>query len=119
MGVYRELKVWQKSMNLVETIYSLTREGEISKDFGLRDQLRRSAVSIPSNIAEGDELKSDAQSIRHFYYSKGSSAELLTQLMICQRIGYIDGKTAGFLIASCEEISGMLNRLISHRSKIN
>ena len=60
------------------------------KDFGLRDQARRSAVSVPSNIAEGDERDTDKDSVRFFFIAKGSLAELRTQMEIAYRIGYID-----------------------------
>ena len=67
MGNFKELKVWQQSKDLAVDIYRLTEQGLFIKDFGLRDQMRRSSVSIPSNIAEGDDLDTDKQSIRHFY----------------------------------------------------
>ncbi|GAH03657.1 unnamed protein product [marine sediment metagenome] len=67
MSNYENLKVWQRSIMLAKNIYQLTRRNEFQKDFGLRDQLRRSAVSVSSNIAEGDELGSDKQAVRHFY----------------------------------------------------
>ena len=67
MGNFHELKVWERAKDLAVFIYKVTREGAISKDYGLRDQIRRAAVSIPSNIAEGDELDTDRQSIKFFY----------------------------------------------------
>ncbi len=59
MGKFKELKVWQESKDLAVKIYHLTADGELLKDYGLKDQMRRSAVSIPSNIAEGDDLETD------------------------------------------------------------
>jgi len=85
------------------------------KDFGLRDQMRRSSVSISSNISEGDELGSDKQAIRQFYIAKGSSAELYTQLIISAKIGYIKGEEMEFLTNECRGISGMLANLIKSR----
>ncbi len=82
MGKFRELKVWQRGKDLAVFIYKLTDHGIFSRDYGLRDQIRRAAISIPSNIAEGDELSTDKQSIRFFYTAKGSSAEILTQAII-------------------------------------
>ena len=67
MGNFRKLRVWQIAKDLAVKIYQLTKEQDFSKDYGLKDQIQRSAVSIASNIAEGDELGSDKQSIRHFY----------------------------------------------------
>jgi four helix bundle protein len=86
------------------------------KDFGFKDQIQRSAVSIASNIAEGDELGTDKQSIRHFYISKGSTAELMTQLIIANEIGYIDDATKLNLVDECDKISAMLSKLIKART---
>lgn len=116
MGNYKDLNVWKRSKDLAVTIYKMTTQGEISKDFGLRDQMKRSAVSIPSNIAEGDELDSDKQSIRHFYIAKGSLAELQTQLTIAKEVGYINEADFASIEKETEEISSMLRGLIKHRS---
>ncbi len=117
MGNFKELKVWQQSKDIAITIYKITGEGPFSKDFGLRDQMRRSAVSIPSNIAEGEDLETDKQSIRHFYIAKGSIAELRTQLEISKEIGYLPVESYEILEKLCEKISAMLMGLIKHRSK--
>ena len=78
------------TQSLADYIYRITTTGQFEKDFGLKDQIRRAVVSIPSNIAEGDELETINQSIKHFYIAKGSSAEVLTQSIIASEIGYID-----------------------------
>jgi four helix bundle protein len=116
MGKFRDLKVWQRSKDLAVYLYRETKKGQFTKDFGLRDQLRRAAVSIPSNIAEGDELGSNKQAVRHFYIAKGSSAEVLTQAIISLEIGYIDKNQFEFIEKECTGISGMLMRLIKARS---
>ena len=67
MGNFQKLKVWQRAKELAVFLYKLTGQGEFAKDWGLRDQIRRSAVSIPSNVAEGDELDTDRQSIKFFF----------------------------------------------------
>ena len=67
MGKFQDLKVWQRAKDLAVYIYKLTGKTPFTKDFGLRDQIRKAAVSIPSNIAEGDELGTNKQAIRHFY----------------------------------------------------
>lgn len=85
------------------------------KDFGLRDQMRRAAVSISSNIAEGEESGTNKQSIRFFYIAKGSCAELLTQLNISFRIEYINTKDFKILEERCNKISAMLYNLIKSR----
>jgi hypothetical protein len=79
MGKFQELLVWKRAKDLAVYVYKVTGKGAITKDFGFRDQIRRAAVSIPSNIAEGDELGSNKQAIKFFFIAKGSSAELLTQ----------------------------------------
>ena len=87
---FRGLRVWQKGIELAVFIYQITNKREFIKDYGLRNQIRDAGVSIPSNIAEGDELDTDRQAIRHFYIAKGSCAEVLTQEIIAHKIGSID-----------------------------
>lgn len=116
MGNFQKLYVWQHAKDLAVKIYKLTKNKGLSSDFGFKDQIQRSAVSIPSNIAEGDELESDKQSVRFFYIAKASSAELLTQIIIGQEIGYIDKSEADKLIDDCKIISVMLMRLIKARN---
>ena len=86
-------------------------------DYSLRDQVRRAAVSIPSNIAEGDTLGSNKQSIRFFHIAKGSCAELMTQFEIAHEIGYIPNETMTEIQEECLGLSGMLEKLIKIRSK--
>jgi four helix bundle protein len=89
----------------------------LHQDFRFRDQIRAAAVSIPSNIAEGDELDTNRQSIRHFYIAKGSTAEIITQLIIAHEIGSLDKNQAEQLITEYEHISVMLAKLINARSQ--
>jgi len=117
MGKFRDLKVWQRAKDLAVYLYRLTGKGAFAKDYSLRDQIRRAGVSIPSNIAEGDELSSDKQAIRFFYIAKGSSAEVLTQAIIAFEIGYINKKEFMYVEGECKAVSGMLMRLIRSRSK--
>ena len=116
MGKFMELKVWQRSKDLAIYVYKITKEGDVARDYGFRDQIRRAAVSIPSNVAEGDELGSNKQAIKFFYIAKGSSAELLTQSIIALEIEYIDKKSFAHIETECRAISGMLGRLIKVRS---
>ena len=117
MGNFQKLRVWQLAKELAIKIYKLTNSPKFSKDFGFKDQIQRSAISIPSNIAEGDELDTDKQSVRFFYIAKASSAELLTRLIIGNEIGYIAKEEADQLIDDCRIISVMLTKLIKARSK--
>jgi len=116
MGNFKELRVWQYAKELAVSIYKVTQSATFAKDFGLKDQIQRSAVSIPSNIAEGDELETNKQSVRHFYIAKGSSAELCTQILIAQEIGYLSHTEADKLTDECRKISIMLSKLIHARS---
>jgi four helix bundle protein len=116
MGKFQDLKVWKRGKDLAVSIYKLTGHGIFAKDYGLRDQIRRAAVSIPSIIAEGDELGTNKQAIR-FFTAKGSTAEVLTQAIIAHEIGYLDGKDFQHLQKECRGISGMLTRLIQSRSR--
>jgi len=79
---FQDLIVWQKAKNLAVTHYKASGDGVLNRDFGLRDQIRRSAVSVASNLAEGDERNSDKESVRFFSIAKGSLAELRTQIQI-------------------------------------
>jgi four helix bundle protein len=115
MGNFQKLRVWQDAKNLAVNVYNITSKKELSRDYGLKDQMQRSAVSIASNIAEGDELGSDKQSIKFFYISKGSVAELTTQLIIAYEIGYLDNNTQNQLLDICDKISAMLTKLIRSR----
>lgn len=116
-GGFKELKVWQKSKGLAIEIYEITNAVGFKNDFSLRDQIRRAVVSIPSNIAEGDERETDREAVRFFYIAKGSSAEVLTQAIIAYEIGYFNKGNFEQIEQKCMEVSGMLSKLISSRSK--
>lgn len=118
MGNFQKLKVWVLAKDLTVKIYKLTQNNLFKNDFGFKDQIQRSALSIPSNISEGDELGSDKQSIRFFFIAKGSAAELLTQLIVGAEIGYIEKSESDQLVNECKVISVMLTRLINSR-KVN
>jgi four helix bundle protein len=117
MGKFQDLKVWQRAKNLAVYIYRVTGKGDFSKDFSLKDQIRRAAVSIPSNIAEGNDLSTDKQAVNYFYIARGSSAEVLTQAIISLEISYIGKDIFDHIENECQAISGMLTRLIRVRSK--
>ncbi len=117
MGNFKKLLVWQNAKDLAVNVYKLTDSVNYNKDFGLKDQIRRSSVSIPSNIAEGDNLDTDKQSIKHFYIARGSAAELRTQLIISFEIGYITSEQFEQLESECDKICAMLTTLIKHRLK--
>lgn len=96
MHQYKELKLWQKSIDLVTRIYSLTREFPPAEKFGLVSQINRSAISIPSNIAEGAVRNSDRKFVQFLTISHASSFELETQLIISKKLKlFINGKPQG------------------------
>lgn len=118
MGDYRKMEVWKKAKDMAVKIYSISNSKDFSHDFDLKNQMRRSAISISSNIAEGEESGSNPQSIRFFNIAKGSTAELQTQLIISKEIGYISESILEDLFTETSQISTMLTRIIKHR-KIN
>ena len=115
-GGFKSLLVWQKAQDLAVAIYRATQESPLSRDFGLRDQMRRAAVSVSSNIAEGDERDTDKDAIRFLFIAKGSVAELRSQLDLAVRIGSLDAETGSALEAQAEEVAKMLRGLIKARS---
>jgi four helix bundle protein len=115
---FKELIVWQKAKALAVDIYKLTGAGRITRDFSIVDQIRRSAVSVPSNIAEGDERGSDRESIRFFYISKGSLAELITQLEIAKDVGHLTANDVEPLSERCAEVGRLLGALIKARGRL-
>ena len=98
-------------------IYKLTKIRELNRDYGFKDQIQRAAVSISSYIAEGDESGSNKLSVRYFFIAKASVAELMTQIIIANEIGYIDFETRACLCNTCEKISSMLTNLIKVRKE--
>ena len=87
---FEDIQAWQEARLLVSEVYRLCQRGELTKDFGLRDQVRRSAVSIPSTIAEGFGREGNQEFIRFLKIAKGSSCELRSQLYNLLDAGYID-----------------------------
>ena len=112
---FEDLEFWQRAKELTNLIYSYSSDGLFARDFGLRDQMRRAAVSIPSNIAEGDERDTNRESVRYFYIAKGSLAELLTQVIIAQEVGYLTEDEFTFFHKQCDSIGKMLGNLIKIR----
>jgi len=86
------------------------------RDFGLRDQVRRAAVSIASNIAEGAERNTNKESVQFFYIAKGSLAEVSTQIEISSEVGFLSTEKRDAILQNCEDISNMLSSLIRVRS---
>jgi four helix bundle protein len=112
---FKDLAVWQKAKDLAVLVYGVS-DGEMKGiDFGLRDQIRRSAVSVASNLAEGDERETDKESVRFFFIAKGSVAELRTQLQIAHEIGYLNGAMYEALEKEYATLGRRIGKLIQAR----
>ncbi len=109
---FEDLDVWQESVQLSVNIYRSLRN---CKDYGLRDQIQRAAVSIPSNISEGYERKSNKEYIQYLSIAKGSCGELRTQIYIAKEINLLTKNVADVFIETTQKISAMLYKLIQVR----
>ena len=108
---FEELVVWRKAKDLAVEIYRLSSEGRFSRDFGLRDQIRRAAVSVMSNVAEGFERYSRAE-FKHFLaVARGSASEVRCQLHLARELGYLTEASHQHLHERCTELSRLLAAL--------
>ena len=114
MGNFQNLRVWQLAKNLAVRIYKLTRNPKLSKDFGLKDQIRRASVSIVSNIAEGFERESNNQFVYFLIIAKGSAGELRAQLYIAKNQNYITSAEFEDLKAMVLEVSKTIGGFVSY-----
>ena len=109
---YQDLIIWQKSMELAKKVYVVVKLLPKEELYALSDQIRRSVVSIPSNIAEGCARESKSEMTYFLRIAKGSAAELETQLLLCLNIGYLKKQDLEPLISLLDEISRMLRSLM-------
>jgi four helix bundle protein len=109
---YKELKVWQKSYQLCLEVYGITRGFPGDEKYGLISQVRRAAVSVPSNIAEGYGRKTTREYIRSLYLAYGSNCELETQILLSNDLGYMKAQEKEKLQENIEEVERMLKALI-------
>lgn len=112
MKTHKDLDVWKKSVSLVTSIYDVTRAFPKDEMYGITNQIRRSAVSIPSNIAEGSARQGDKEFAQFLFISLGSLSELETQLIIANNLKYLTLNEYESLINQLEEIRKMLLGLI-------
>lgn len=120
MHNFKELNVWKKSRQLVKEVYIATTTFPSEEKFGLTSQIRRSAISIPSNIAEGCGRKTQMDFCRFLYIAQGSSFEFETQLILSFDLGFIDDEVFNNTVNRLNEIQKMLNGLInSIETKLN
>jgi len=108
---YQDLIAWQKAMDLVEAVYRASRRFPSDERYELTSQLRKAVVSIPSNIAEGQDRSSRKEYIYHLGVASGSRAETETQLMIARRLGYVDESAIASLLDQCREVGRLINGL--------
>jgi len=108
---YRDLIVWQKSIVLAKTIYQVTAKFPGEEKFGLIAQMRRAAVSVPSNVAEGQARNTTGEFIQFISHAEGSAAELDTQLHLSVEFGFVATSDATPVFAAIDEIRRMLNSL--------
>jgi four helix bundle protein len=109
---FRDLKVWQRSMSLVEEMYGITSRFPRDERFGLTSQIRRAAVSIPSNIGEGKRRKRQRAFLNHLDIALGSQGEVEVQLEIAKRVRFVSPTDYGRIQGIVEEVGRMLNGLI-------
>jgi len=117
---YRDLKVWQGGMGIVEEVYLLSRRFPKEEVYGLSAQMRRAAVSLPSNIAEGHARQSTREYLHHISIALGSLAELETQILIANRLGYLHDAAVELLLSQTASLGKMLRALLrSLRAKLS
>ena len=112
MQGYRELVAWQKAMDLVEAVYVATRQWPREELYGLTDQARRAAVSVPANVAEGQGRQGKAEFGHHLSMAHGSLHELESHLLIARRLGYFDEAGCAALLAQTAEEGRLLGGLM-------
>ena len=111
---FEEIIAWQKARELNSELYLITGQGDFSKDYGLRDQIRRASISITSNIAEGFERETTKEFIRFLYIAKASSGEFRSQLYLATDLKYISNDEFERLNLKVSEVSKLISRLIKY-----
>lgn len=115
---YRDLVAWQKAMDLVESIYACTSAWPKEEVYALTNQVRRAAVSVPSNIAEGQGRASGNDFLRYLRIARGSLFEIETQLLVAERLEYIEHDKAHELLAQSGQVSKLISGLIRSLDKL-
>ena len=111
---FEEIEAWRKARDLVNQIYMHSNEGMFSRDFGLRDQIRRAGISIMANIAEGYERSGTGEFLQFLAIAKGSAAEVRSHLYVALDQGYLDRKTFDNLCAEVQGTARMISKLMGY-----
>ena len=113
VGSYEDLRVWRRAMDLVLCVYRCTNFFPKQEAYGLTSQMRRSAVSVPSNIAEGKGRYSRKELLQFLFHARGSLLELRTQITIAKELGFLRDPEGQILIGNADEVGRLLNGLIN------
>ena len=116
---HKDLLVWKKNIDLVEQIYTFTKQFPKEELYGITNQMRRCAVSIPANIAEGSGRKNKAEFIQFLHIALGSASELETHLIISQRLGFLSSNSYDEIMNALNEIIKMICGLINSLNSLN
>lgn len=116
---FEDLPVWKEAKDLAVLLYKMTSRGKLSKDFGLKDQIQRSSISISSNIAEGFERGTKQEFIQFLYIARGSCGELRSQIFIAKDIGYFDNANFDTIFKLALKVSKQINGFIEYLKSTN
>ena len=109
---FEEIKAWQEARELARLVYSVTRKGSFAKDFGLKDQIQRAAVSVGSNIAEGFARNGNKEFVKFLWIAKGSAAEVQSQLYTAKDVGYVSDDDFNSVYAKAESCIILIYRFL-------
>ena len=111
---FEDIEAWKRGRELARDIYAVTGEGEFAKDYGLKDQIRRAAVSVISNIAEGFSRQTDKEFMQFLHIAKGSTSEVQSQLYIAADLGYISQEEFDNLYKQADEVARLISGFIRY-----
>ena len=111
---FEDIEAWKKGRALAKGIYTVTAEGAFAKDYGLKDQIRRAAVSVISNVAEGFSRQTDKEFVQFLHIAKGSASEVQSQLYIALDLGYISQEEFSKLYNQADEVAKLISGFIRY-----
>lgn len=116
---FEDIKAWQEARSLVKEVYQATGEGKFAKDFSLKDQIRRAAVSIVSNIAEGFSRQTDKEFVQFLHIAKGSTSEVQSQLYVALDLDYINSEEFKRLYDEADQVARLISGFIKYLKGID